>query len=304
MGFELKILGSGSALPAFGRHHASQFLTANSTHFLIDCGEGTQLQFSKYQIKTGKLEHIFISHLHGDHYLGLVGLLSSMHLQGRTKDIHIYGPFGLSEIILVNLRYSETVLNYTVHFHETNSEGLQLLFENDELTVHSFPLNHRILTTGFLFKEKEKPRLFIKGLMPYGISHKDIQTLKEGKDVTNEKGEIIYGFEAFTIPNSDPVSYAYCSDTLYSECIIPYIKQVDVLFHEATFTEELIERAGFTFHTTARQAGIIASKSKVKKLLIGHFSSRYTELNKFLTEAQAEFPETKLAVEGLRVDIH
>lgn len=303
MGFELKILGSGSALPAYGRHHASQFLMANSTHFLIDCGEGTQMQFGKYQIKSGKLEHILISHLHGDHYLGLVGLLSSLHLQGRTKSLNLYGPPGLSEIILANLKYSQTVLNFTVHFHETNDLGLNLLFENEELMVHSFPLNHRIQTTGFKFTEKQKPRLIIKGSLPYGISHIDIQTLKSGNNVLNEKGEIKFDFEAFTTVNTESVSYAYCSDTLYDERICNYVSGATLLFHEATFTQELIERARITFHTTAQQAGILAKKANVKSLLLGHFSSRYSDLAPFLKEAQFEFPETKLAYEGLQVDI-
>lgn len=304
MGFELKILGSGSALPAFGRNHTSQLLYASQTHFLIDCGEATQHQFQKYQIKTGKLEHIFISHLHGDHYLGLMGLLSSLHLQGRTKPMHVYGPRPLAEILWLQLKHSQTILNYPLEFHATNPEGINLVFENEELTVHTFPLTHRIPTTGFLFREKPKPRNIIKGSLPYGVSHQEIQQLKSGQNVLDAEGRVKYHIDAFTTPSPPSVSYAYCSDTLYQESLADFLQNVDFLFHEATFTDELAKRAATTFHTTASQAAKLAALAHVGQLLIGHFSSRYNDLSAFLNEASAIFPKTKLALEGHTFHLH
>lgn len=298
MSFSLKILGSNAAIAAHHRHQTSQLLTMMQVSFLIDCGEGTQLRLKKFKIKSQRIDHIFISHLHGDHYYGLMGLISSLHLYGRSKDLNIYGPPGLKEIISIQLKYSHSVLNYKLNFKEWTPGISELLFENVNLTVHSFPLDHRIECSGFLFKEKAKKRRIKKGVLEKSVSPLTVIALKDGKDVLDEAGNVLMENKKYTMEPAAQCSYAYCSDTRYNENIIPYIKHVDLLYHEATFMEDMKERAVTTFHTTTEQAGTIAKKAEVKKLLIGHFSTRYKELEPMLIETKRIFENAELAIEG------
>lgn len=266
--------------------------------FLIDCGEGTQLQLKKHHIKSQKIDNIFISHLHGDHYYGLIGLISSLHLYGRTKDLNIYGPPGLGEIITVNLKHSQTFLNYKVNMHEWTPGESELLFESPNITVHSFPLNHRIACSGFVFKEKPKKRRIDKKKLEPEITPLMILKLKSGEDILYEDGTVRYSSAAYTLDPAPSVSYAFCSDTKYDESIIPYIEGIDMLYHESTFMNDMKERAEMTYHSTAAQAAEMAQKAGVKKLLIGHYSTRYKNLLPLLEEAKAVFPDTLLSIEG------
>ena len=298
MTFQLTILGSNSALPAYGRNHTSQVLEAGKCTFLIDCGEGTQMQLSHFKIKHFKIDYIFISHLHGDHYLGLVGLLKSMHLLKRTKNLYLYGPNGLQEIITTQLKYSHTTLNYNIIFKKTNSSTTEVIFENGHLTVSSFPLDHRIPCTGFLFKEKKKPRRLIKEKLPENLSLTNIGCLKRGEDILDEQGNVTNKNIELTLPPKKSRSYAYCSDTRYSESFLSDIKNVSLIYHEATFLEEDELKASNTYHSTALQAATIAKKANAEQLIIGHYSARYKDITPFKNEADKCFKNTLLAIEG------
>lgn len=297
MSFEVHILGSNSAAPAHGRHHTSQVLHIQDMQIMIDCGEGTQLQMKKYGVKKNRLSHIFISHMHGDHFLGLMGLLSTMHLNGRKTDLYLYGPVGLAEIIRLHLKYSTTRLSYPIHFHELNGEQSELILDHPKISVHTIPLQHRIPCTGFLIQEKPKPKRLRKERIT-GLKVRDINILKRGEDVLDEYGVLKYKNSEYTWPAKHSRSYAYCSDTRYNEDNIPLVQGVDLLYHEGTFLHEQLERAQATYHTTTKQAGIFAQKAKVGKLLIGHFSNRYKDLRPLLEEAKTEFENTELAEEG------
>ncbi len=300
MTFEITILGSSSATPIYQRHPTAQLLNIHERFFLVDCGEGTLIQMNRFRIKFHRINHIFISHLHGDHYLGLMGLLSTMHLQGRTIPLHLYAPNDLQEIIDIQLRYSQTVLRYELIFHPVNSTSSELIFEDDDVEVRTIVLNHRIPCTGFLFCEKQKQRKLIKEkLQEMNIPVSVYQDLKNGKEYVDENGKRFSNAELTTDPRL-PRSYAFCSDTLYNELIIPQIKEIDLLYHEATFMNDKLERAAETFHTTAAQAATIANKANVKRLIIGHFSARYKDLYPLLEEAKAVFENTTLALEGDR----
>lgn len=296
--FAVQVLGASSAAPAHGRNQSSQLLLVNGRQYLIDCGEGTQHQFFKFRIRPHKLKHIFISHLHGDHYLGLVGFLSTLHLQKREHPITIYGPKGLEKIISVNLKYSETVLNFPIQYFITNPNRVETILEDDLLTVTSFPLSHRIPTTGFLFKEHPKPYRIHKEKLPENILLQEIARFKQGLDVLHEDGTVKYPAKEHTLPPKISRAYAYCSDTCYTPELAEVIANSDLLYHEATFTSEFAERAKETFHSTAAQAAAMAKHSQAKRLMIGHYSTRYKDLSPLLQEAQAVFPETKLAIEG------
>lgn len=298
MGIIVKILGSNSAAPAHRRHQTSQLISVEGRLHLIDCGEGTQLQMKRFHVKAQRINNIFISHLHGDHYLGLMGLLSTMHLLGRKKPLNLYGPKGLSEIITLQLRYSETVFNYHIDFHEVDSEKYGLIHEDDFIRVYSIPLNHRIACSGFLFEEKPKKRRIIKEMIPEGFSVRNIVMLKNGLDIIDEEGNVLCENNKYTNPPKKSYRYAYCSDTKYDESILPYIQGVDMLYHESTFLHEHAERAASTFHSTAREAATIAKKAGVDRLLLGHFSIRYKELDPLKEEAQAVFENSELAIEG------
>ena len=299
MSIGVKILGSNSATPAHRRHHTSQLINVEGKYHLVDCGEGTQLQLKRYKLRAQKINNIFISHLHGDHYLGLMGLLSSMHLMGRNKPLNLYGPKGLAEIITLQLKYSETVFNYEVSFHEIDTQKHQVIHEDDLLKVYSIPLDHRIPCSGFLFEEKPKNRRLIKEKIPEDISVRDIIGLKKGEDILDEEGKVLFANEELTIEPRQSFKYAYCSDTKYNESILPIIKDSDMLYHESTFLEEHLDRASTTYHSTAKEAASIAKQANVGKLLLGHFSARYKDLEPLELEAREVFKESYLAIEGV-----
>ncbi len=298
--FEITILGSSSATPTNNRHHTAQYLQIDDNYILIDCGEGTQSQLRRYDIKLNRIDHIFISHLHGDHYLGLVGLISSMHLNGRKDKLHIYGPVGLAEIITIQLKYSDTRLVYNIQFHEIETDKIYTILDNASITVETIPLNHRINCAGFLFKEKPKRRRIIKDKLPENFSLQNISKLKRGLDIVDEDGHLLYKNELYTLDPKKNRSYAYCSDTCYSDTVIERVHMVDILYHEATFLQDLKNRAIDTYHTTALEAGQIAQLAKVRKLIIGHFSSRYKDLTLLLNETKTAFENTELAIEGTK----
>ena len=303
MSFQLKILGSNSATPAHNRNQTSQLLTFGNEHFLIDCGEGTQMQLIRFRTRFHKISHIFISHMHGDHYLGLMGLLLTMHLQKRTEDLHVMGPRGLDEIITTQLRYSHTSLSYKVHFTELQADGHYLIYESEEVTVHSFPLVHRIACTGFLFREKPKERRMNKNKLLPEMLGEEIGRLKKGEDIYDQNGQLKYRWIDFTLPPRRSLSYAYCSDTRYEPGLVQYVKNVDLLYHEATFLKEHGQRAAETYHSTAEQAARLAKEADVGGLVLGHFSVRYKELNPLLVEAREVFFNTQLALEGETITV-
>lgn len=298
MPFELHILGSNSAAPAHDRNQTAQLLNIDENHLLIDCGEGTQMQLKKYGLRMGRINHIFISHLHGDHYLGLMGLISTMHLVGRKRPLYVYGQKGLREIITLQLKYSNTFLNYKIHFQELNPDEPELLLETKKLMVSSFPLSHRIPCCGFLVREKPKPIRLIKHKVEGKLSLLQIGTLKRGEDILDDDGNLLHKNEEFTLPPKKSRCYAFCSDTKFNEEIVPIVENADLLYHEATFMNDMEERASHTFHSTAAQAAKIAKMANVSRLLIGHFSTRYKELQPLLEEAKVEFPSVELAEEG------
>lgn len=298
--FEITVLGSSSATPAYNRNPSAQIINLNEHFYLVDCGEATQNQLNKFKIKSAKIDTIFISHLHGDHYLGLVGLLSTLHLNGRTKTMTIVGPPELKDIIDLQLKVSETQLRFPIDFRPTQVDYTEVVFQNNDVIVETIILNHRIPTTGFIFKEvARKRKINTEKLTEYDIPLEYIPLLKNGIDYCDKFGRTIANAELTFAPKA-PRSYAYCSDTIYTEHFLDQIEGVDCLYHEATFLHELIERAKETFHTTALQAGTIANKANVKQLMIGHFSARYKELDLLLAEAKTAFNNTVLAVEGER----
>ena len=298
MSFKITILGSSGALPAYGRNPSSQFIDIQNRHFLVDCGEGTQIQMQRHQVSRNRLHHIFISHLHGDHYLGLMGLLFSMHLHKRTADLHLYSHTGLNEIIMQHLKHANSALSYKIIFHRMKPHQAELLYEDEKITVTSIPLIHKIPCSGFLFREKQKPRRIIKETLPVNLTFQQLVDLKSGKDILDEHGEIQYTNVALTHEPKRSRSYAYCSDTAYNESILQQIESIDLLYHEATFMNEDAVKATETKHATAEQAAIIAQKANAKKLLLGHFSARYKDLNPLLVEAKNIFKDSYLAVEG------
>ena len=253
----------------------------------------------KYDLSMHRLSHIFITHLHGDHYLGLMGLLFTLHLNRRTDDLHLYSHKGLDEIITTQLRYSKSALNFKVVFHTLTPGKQEIIFDNKHLTVETIPLSHKLDCSGFLIREKPKPRRIDKDRLPFGLLVQQILDLKNGGDVVDtETGKVLYRNEDITLPARASRSYAYCSDTQYDENLVPKLMDIDVLYHEATFISEDESKAIETKHSTAKQAALIAQQAKVKKLLIGHFSARYKDLSTLHSEATAIFPNTYLAQEG------
>jgi ribonuclease Z len=300
--FELTILGCSSATPTSTRNPTAQLLNIAERFFLIDCGEATQIQLRRFKLKFQRINHIFISHLHGDHYLGIIGLLSSMHLMGRTIDLHLYCPPELKEIIEVQFKHSQTFLNYAIVYHPHQYVNNDLIFEDERVEVRAVVLNHRIPCCGFVFTEKQvQPSITKDVIEHYDLQIEEIIAIKNGADYTY-KGEVIPNHRL--VKKYKPRKYAFVSDTCYDERIIEYIQGADLLYHEATFLNELLSRAKETFHTTALQAGIIAQKAAAGKLMIGHFSARYKDLQPILDEAQLNFPNTVLAVEGESTVIH
>jgi ribonuclease Z len=298
MKFEVTILGSSSATPVYNRNPTSQLLNCNEKFYLIDCGEGTQQQLIKYNFKANKIDHIFISHLHGDHYFGLIGLLSSLHLNGRIKPMKIFGPDALIEILSLQFKHSETILRYPLEFNGITADESRLIFENSDLTVSTVILNHRIPCTGFKFTQKKRLRkLLVDKLEADGVGIEYYPLLKRGADLELPGGSVFLN-QDYTIDSESPRSYGYCSDTLFDPRYFKSIANCNLLYHESTFLHELLERANQTHHTTALQAAEVAKITNAEKLLIGHFSSRYKALLPLLEEASSVFENTELALEG------
>jgi ribonuclease Z len=296
-------LGCGSALPTTKHFLSSQVVNLRDKLYMIDCGEGSQLQFRALKLKFQRLNHIFISHLHGDHCFGLPGLISTLGLLGRTADLHIYAQPDAEKIFLPIFSYFCKELSYKVFFHSFNPARSELIFEDRTLKVSTIPLKHRVPSAGFLFEEKPKSPHIIREMIDfYRIPISQINAIKEGAAFVTPEGESI-PHTVFTKPAEPPHKYAYCSDTAYSEKIIPLIEDVDLLYHEATFSHEDVKRAKETFHSSARQAAQIAHAAHAKKLVIGHFSARIIDESILLREAQEIFPNTILANEGLTIEI-
>lgn len=299
MKFEVTILGSSSATPVYNRNPTSQLLNCNEKFYLIDCGEGTQQQLMKFGIKASKIDHVFISHLHGDHYFGLIGLLSSMHLNGRIKPMKIFAPAALQEILEIQFKHSDTVLRYPLEFTPIYADEPRVIFDSTDMQVETIVLNHRIPCTGFKFTEKKRLRkLIVEKLEEDHIPIEYYPLLKRGVDLNLPDGRVILNAD-YTLDSNAPKSYGYCSDTLADGTYLNTIQNCTVLYHEATFLHELLSRADQTHHTTAFQAAEIAKSTGAGKLLIGHFSSRYKSLQPLLEEAVSVFPNTELALEGV-----
>jgi len=291
------ILGNNSAVPAFDRHPTSQVVTTDGSLFLVDCGEGTQIQMIRYKIRRSKISHIFISHLHGDHYFGLVGLINSFSLLSHQQEMHVYAPTPLQQIIEMQLRVADTQLCYPLHFHTINEAAT--LVDNDKVLIKCFRTNHRIECYGFSFHEKKNPRkLNPDKAKEYGIPISFYDQLKDGQDYTHSDGSVVKN-EWVTEDVPPGKTYAFCADTKYDESIIPHIQDADLIYHETTYLDALRERAEGRFHSTTRQAAEIAKRANVKKLLIGHFSSKYDTLEEFEQEAREVFLNTELALEGV-----
>ena len=295
---KLNILGCYSATPRTFTNPTSQVLEIKNHLFLIDCGEGTQVQLRKNKIKFSRIKHIFISHLHGDHYFGLVGLISTFRLLKREPDLHVYGPKGLKDVITLQMKLSDSWTNYNLYFHVLESKDSELIFEDDKVEVYTVPLIHRVYTNGFLFKEKEGERkLDLNAVLNSNIDKSYYRKLKQGADVTNEDGKLIKN-NTVTLPPPKSKSYAFCSDTAYNEAIVPVINEADVLYHESTFLEKNANLCEPTKHSSAKQAASIAKLANVGKLILGHYSTRYDDLSLFKTEAETIFSNVELAEDG------
>jgi ribonuclease Z len=294
----LTILGCYAATPRTFTNPTSQVLEIRNRLFLIDCGEGTQVQLRKNKIKFSAINHIFISHLHGDHFYGLIGLISTFNLLNRNNDLTVYGPKGIQEVIKLQLKLSNSWPQYELHFVELTNTESEIIYEDNKVIVKTIPLKHRVYTNGFLFQEKIKERkLNVNAVQNYEIETCYFQNIKNGKDITLEDGRIIPNSE-LTFDPEEPKSYAFCSDTIYNESIIPIIENVDVLYHETTFLETEVELAKKTMHSTAKQAARIALQANCKQLILGHYSTRYESINLFKEEAQTIFENTFLGDDG------
>ncbi len=296
MEFKVVILGSGAAVPTSSRNPSAHYVVCRDRHILIDCAEGTQMRLRENELKFQKIDYILISHLHGDHYFGLVGLLSTMHLLGRTRPINIYGPEGLKGIVDAQLTYGGAKLGFDVIVNTIDVQNPGLIAEDRQIEISHFPLSHKIPTSGFVIREKELERRLRSDLVKRdGVKIEYYHRLKKGEDVLTDTGRLL-SHEDYTEPNDSPRSYAYCSDTKYHEAIVPYIQGVDLLYHEATFVDAHLDRAKNTKHSTARQAALIAQKAEVGKLIVGHISARYKSGEEHLTEAKSVF-ENSIVVE-------
>ena len=301
--FEVNILGCGSALPTTRHNATSQVVNIREKLFMIDCGEGTQVQLRKSRLKFSRLNHIFISHLHGDHCFGLMGLISTFGMLERTADLHIYSHPDLKVLLNPHLDFFCKGMPYKVIFHDINPAERSIIYEDRSLTVETVPLRHRLPTCGFLFREKPTPNHIIREMTDfYKVPLYMMNRIKNGEDFVTDDGSVIPN-SRLTTPSDPPRSYAYCSDTSYIPYITEQIKNVDVLFHEATFTDSEKARAKATQHSTARQAADIALKANAGQLIIGHFSARYGTEECLLNEAREVFPNTILANENLRIEI-
>lgn len=303
MSLRLTILGCHSATPRVNAFPTSQYLEINDRHFIIDCGEGTQRQMRKYKVGFSKINHIFISHLHGDHFYGLAGLLSTFGILNREKELHVFGPKGIKEATEMLLRISQSHAKFELIFHELSSKKSELIFEDDKVSVQTIPLNHRVYTNGYLFKEKEKPKkLHIQNIENYSIDKADYLNIKAGRDIVLESGEIIPN-NVLTLAPEKPKIFAYCSDTSFLPSIIPIIEGADLLYHEATFLSDKEDLAEKTLHSTTAQAATIAKEANVKKLVLGHYSGRYKDIQLFKNEAEIIFKNTSLAEPGIIFEI-
>lgn len=295
-------MGNNSAIPAHGRNQTSQLVILHNQFLLLDCGEGAQHALIRHKVNINKIHHIFISHLHGDHYYGLMGLISSMQLYGRKKELHIYAPGILKEVIDLHLKASDTRLNFEIRFYPTDEPPESPILDHKFFTVHIFPLNHRVVCNGVLIKEKKKPYRIIKEKLFHGIKLQHIARFLVGEDVF-EEGRLLYKYEDFTRPPKKSRAYAYCSDTAFDKSIVKHIKDVDVLYHESTFLDELEQRAKETFHSTASQAAKIAHMANAGRLFLGHYSTRYKDIEPFLEEAKRIFENAFLSLEGENIVI-
>ncbi len=295
---KLTILGCYSATPRAFTHPTAQLLEIKNHFFLIDCGEGTQVQLRKHKLKFSRINHIFISHLHGDHFFGLPGLISTFRLLGREKGLHVYGPKGIKESITLLLKLGDSWTNYPLIFHELSSNTAEMILENDKVSVTTIPLDHRVYANGFLFREKPNERtLNVAATTKHGIDKSQFSNIKKGKDIILEDGNTIPN-EDLTLDPPPPKSYAFCSDTAYNERLVPQISEVDVLYHEATFLESEAHLCKKTKHSTAKQAAQIAKKAKVGQLILGHYSTRYKSIEPFGEEAEHIFKNVELADDG------
>lgn len=300
--FEVQFLGTSGAVPAYGRFPCCQLVNIQERLYMVDCGEGAQMRIAEYQVKWGKIGTLFISHMHGDHIYGIIGLLTSMSLNRRTQPFTIYGPSELESFIKHQLNFSGE-LSFPLQFQSVDPTKYKKIYEDEVSLVYSIPLNHSIPTCGFLFKEKERPRNMIaEKIKQYEIPYQYIPAIKDGANFQLPDGEIIPNKE-LTKPPLKARSYAFCSDTAYTEAIVPFVSGVDLLYHEATFTDEHKQQAIETMHSTARQAAAIALQANAKQLILGHFSSRYKILDALLGEAKEVFFDTKLAIDGLTISI-
>lgn len=296
---KLTILGCYAATPRTLTNPTSQVLEIRNRLFLIDCGEGTQVQLRKNKIKFSKINHIFISHLHGDHLYGLIGTISTFSLLGRTTDLHIYGPKGIKELILLQLKLTESWTTYSLFFHELESKESEVVFEDNKVIVKTIPLKHRVYTNGFLFQEKPAERkLNVEAVQQYDIHVAYYQKIKNGGNVTLDDGTVIEN-EKLTFDPEPTKSYAFCSDTVYNEEIIPVIANTDVLYHESTFLDSEARLAEKTLHSTSKEAATIALKANVKQLILGHYSTRYDGIERFKEEAETIFPNVLLGDDGV-----
>jgi len=303
MVFSVTVLGSSSALPTSNRYLTAHVLNVDERFFLVDCGEGTQFQLRKYKAKFSRLNHIFITHLHGDHMFGLPGLISTFNLLGRKQDLHIYAHANLKKILTQFLSHFFTHLDFQIIFHALNHDSKELIFEDSKISVESFPLKHRIPTCGFLFREKPRLKNIRKDMIEYHkIPVREIVNIKRGDDFITNDGIVIPNSN-LTFDQEPGKTYAFCSDSAYFEDILPIIQNVDLLYHEATFSDEDIDRAKETYHSTASQAATIAKLSNAKKLIIGHFSARYKDIMPLIIQAQKIFPNTIAAEEGLEITL-
>lgn len=295
---EFKILGTGSATPQLDRNPSAFFLTIDQVLFLIDCGEGTQFRILEHKIKVSRLKYIMISHLHGDHYFGLVGLISSLNLNKRKDPLTIIGPKGLNEILILQFKYSNTILNFELSFIETQSDTFNLVLDTETFKIESFPLKHRVPCTGFLIIQKASKRKVIRESLPDNFPLPYYKLLKDGLDVTNELTGEVFLNKNHTADGEPEKKIAYCSDTIFDTGIVEYIKNADLVYHEATFLDEHEQRAQQTFHSTASQAAQIANLANAKQLIIGHYSSRYKTTDSHLQEANIHFDAVNLSKEG------
>ncbi len=298
MNFDFLVLGTGSATPVVNRHPSAFLLSIENESFLIDCGEGTQYRLLEQKVKSSRIRHIFISHLHGDHYFGLIGLLSSWSMNQRKEDLTIFAPRGLDEILTAQFKHSDTRLHYKINFVETNTENAYPLLNTNLVSVETIPLHHRIPCCGFLFRSKASKRKIVVENLPANFPIPYLKMLKDGLDIYDELSGITYKNEDYTTAGGTSKSFAYCSDTAYNELKINQLQNIDSIYHEATFTDSELKRAEQTNHSTARQAAMIAKQTNAKQLIIGHYSSRYKTLDSHLSEAKEVFENTFLAEEG------